>query len=111
MAPPFRIGVMQLTMEPLDEMLASDLKQRLVANGTYNPDGTANLDTARRLGWDKVWERQPPARVLRSSIMPPSGTTFHFFGANVSPPALTLDGRRLAFASEVHDEMVTPGTK
>jgi hypothetical protein len=34
------------------------LKQRLISNGTYRPDGTVNLETARRLGWDKVWEQR-----------------------------------------------------
>jgi hypothetical protein len=26
--------------------------------GTYNPDGTVNMETARRLGWDKEWEKR-----------------------------------------------------
>lgn len=42
----------------LDESLAPDLKRRLVDNGSYNPDGTANLETAKRLGWDKAWEKR-----------------------------------------------------
>jgi hypothetical protein len=34
----------------------------LIQNGTYNADGTVNMETARRLGWDKVWEeRSRPA--------------------------------------------------
>jgi len=38
------------------------IRQRLISNGTYNADGTVNMETARRLGWDKVWEqRSPPA--------------------------------------------------
>ena len=41
----------------IDDTLAPDLKRRLVANGSYNEDGTANLETAKRLGWDKVWEK------------------------------------------------------
>lgn len=32
----------------------AEIRQRLIANGTYNPDGSINLDTARRLG------RKPP---------------------------------------------------
>ena len=33
--------------------------RRLKANGTLNPDGTINLETARRLGWDQrdAWKR------------------------------------------------------
>jgi hypothetical protein len=30
-------------------------KQRLVENGTYNADGTVNMETAERLGWTKIW--------------------------------------------------------
>lgn len=33
-----------------------ELKRRLIANGTYNADGTVNMDTARSLGWDRIWE-------------------------------------------------------
>jgi len=32
-----------------------DVKRRLIANGTYNEDGTPNMETAKRLGWDKRW--------------------------------------------------------
>lgn len=32
-----------------------ELSQRLIANGTFNPDGTVNRETARRLGWDRIW--------------------------------------------------------
>lgn len=37
------------------ENLSEDERSRLIRNGTYNPDGTVNLETARRLGWDKAW--------------------------------------------------------
>ncbi len=30
-------------------------KQSLIANGTYNADGTVNLTTAHRMGWDVLW--------------------------------------------------------
>jgi hypothetical protein len=30
-------------------------RQLLIQNGTYNADGTVNLETARRLGWDRKW--------------------------------------------------------
>ncbi len=39
-------------------------KQRLIQNGTYNPDGTINMRTAERLGWTKLWaprDRPPEA--------------------------------------------------
>jgi hypothetical protein len=32
----------------------AEIQQRLVANGTYNADGTINRETAQRLGWDKT---------------------------------------------------------
>ena len=44
---------------------------------------------------------QAPPRVLRSYLPPPPNTTYHFFGANVGAPALSPDGRRIAFG--VHD--------
>jgi hypothetical protein len=38
-------------------------KQRLVENGTYNADGTVNMETAERVGWTKMWaEREERAR-------------------------------------------------
>ena len=54
-----------------DAVLAPDIRpeirERLIRNGTYKPDGTVNMETARRLGWDKEWEKrsqpvaQPPS--------------------------------------------------
>jgi hypothetical protein len=32
-------------------------RKLLVQNGTLNPDGTLNMETARRLGWDKEWRK------------------------------------------------------
>jgi hypothetical protein len=40
---------------------SEEQKRRLIANGTYNADGTVNLETARRLGWDKVWAARAEA--------------------------------------------------
>jgi hypothetical protein len=34
-------------------------KRLLIQNGTYREDGTVNMETARRLGWDKFWEQRP----------------------------------------------------
>jgi hypothetical protein len=45
--------------------LTDGQKAFLVSNGTYKEDGTVNLETARRLGWDEVWAkkgRSEPAR-------------------------------------------------
>jgi hypothetical protein len=42
--------------------LTEGQKQLLIQNGTFKADGTVNLETARRLGWDRVWqERERPA--------------------------------------------------
>ena len=35
--------------------LTEGQKQLLIQNGTYNPDGTINMETAKRLGWDRKW--------------------------------------------------------
>jgi hypothetical protein len=38
-------------------------KQRLVENGTFNADGTVNMETAERVGWTRKWaEREEQAR-------------------------------------------------
>jgi hypothetical protein len=47
--------------------LTDHQKRALVENGTYNADGTVNLETARRVGWTRKWENErrqerPPAR-------------------------------------------------
>lgn len=40
----------------------AEIKRRLIENGTYREDGTVNLETAHRLGWDRIWaERERPA--------------------------------------------------
>jgi len=44
--------------DPMALSLPEVLRQRLISNGTYRPDGTVNMETARRLGWDKVWEKR-----------------------------------------------------
>jgi hypothetical protein len=31
-------------------------RQRLIANGTYNADGTVNMTTADRVGWTRTWQ-------------------------------------------------------
>lgn len=45
----------------LPAYLSAEQKRRLIQNGTYREDGTVNMETARRLGWDRVWaERERP---------------------------------------------------
>jgi hypothetical protein len=38
-------------------LYAPEIQRRLVATGIYNPNGTVNLETAKRLGWDRKWDR------------------------------------------------------
>lgn len=33
-------------------------REWLIRNGTYRPDGAVNLETAHRLGWDRIWEER-----------------------------------------------------
>jgi hypothetical protein len=39
----------------MPQAFSAEQKRRLIANGTYNPDGTVNRETAARLGWERVW--------------------------------------------------------
>lgn len=41
-------------------------KLLLIGNGTYNANGTANLETARRLGWDKIWAERRDSNLEES---------------------------------------------
>jgi len=38
--------------------LTDEARRRLVANGTYNPDGTVNMETAERIGWTRIWKER-----------------------------------------------------
>jgi hypothetical protein len=38
--------------------LPGSFRELMIRNGTLNSDGTVNMETARRLGWDKRWEKQ-----------------------------------------------------
>jgi hypothetical protein len=38
--------------------LAERQKRLLIQNGAYKEDGSVNMETARRLGWDRMWERR-----------------------------------------------------
>ena len=33
-------------------------RRRLIANGTYNADGSVNMETAERVGWTKIWKER-----------------------------------------------------
>jgi hypothetical protein len=40
--------------------LSEGQKRLLVQNGTYRSDGTINMETAHRLGWDRIWAEKYP---------------------------------------------------
>jgi hypothetical protein len=40
----------------IPDNLSDDERARLIANGTYTEDGKVNLETARRLGWERDWK-------------------------------------------------------
>jgi hypothetical protein len=43
--------------------LSAEERQRLIDNGTYNPDGSVNMKTAEAVGWTKGWaEREEQSR-------------------------------------------------
>lgn len=45
--------------------LSAGQKRLLIQNGTYREDGSVNVETARRLGWDRIWDaRERPAPAL-----------------------------------------------
>jgi hypothetical protein len=45
-----------------------EIQRRLIANGTYNADGTVNMETAERVGWAKAWrEREEQARTAAAA--------------------------------------------
>ena len=48
--------------------LTEEAKQRLIANGTYNADGTVNLATAERLGWAEAWRKQAVAAAAPPAV-------------------------------------------
>ena len=60
MQPVIRDGtfVPQSADEKMPAALAERQKRVLIENGTYKADGTVNIDTARRLGWDKMWAKR-----------------------------------------------------
>jgi hypothetical protein len=46
----------------------AEIRQRLVANGTYNADGSINMETAERLGWAKAWrDREEQAKAAAAA--------------------------------------------
>lgn len=62
----------------IEEVISSneELRKRLISNGTFNPDGSVNIDTAERIGWAAQWREDEARRQLyiRShQRVPPTG--------------------------------------
>jgi hypothetical protein len=61
--------------ETMPLYLTEEAKRRLIANGTYNPDGTVNMQTAERAGWTRIWkekeERDKATAAATASAMAP----------------------------------------
>jgi hypothetical protein len=47
--------------------LTDGQKAMLISNGTYKEDGTVNMETARRLGWDEVWKARSASKKTERS--------------------------------------------
>ena len=66
---PVRIGYEFMPRSPEETIplyLSEEARRRLIANGTYNPDGTVNMETAERAGWTKIWaDRQAAMEAAR----------------------------------------------
>ncbi|MGI8820323.1 MAG: hypothetical protein ACR2ID_05575 [Chthoniobacterales bacterium] len=50
-------------------------KQKLIATGVYNSDGSPNIATAQQYGWDKNWDKAAEQRALARQS-DPSAPTF-----------------------------------
>jgi hypothetical protein len=52
----------------LPKYLSEEERGRLIANGTYNADGTVNMTTAERVGWTKAWrDREQQAKAAAAA--------------------------------------------
>jgi hypothetical protein len=64
----------------LPEYFNPEERRRLIANRTYNADGTVNVETAERVGWTRIWrerretEEAAVARARASNPLEDSGT-------------------------------------
>jgi hypothetical protein len=55
--------------ETMPLYLTEEAKRRLIANGTYNSDGTVNMQTAERVGWTRIWkEREEQDRTAEAAF-------------------------------------------
>lgn len=54
----------------LPEGLPEESRRRLIANGTFNEDGSVNLATAERLGWAQAWRDRDAAIAADQTATP-----------------------------------------
>jgi len=57
----------------IPDWLTSEQKRMLIANGTYNADGSVNMETAKRLGWTNAWEARDPEAKAEAERVSTSG--------------------------------------
>ncbi|HEY6065314.1 MAG TPA: protein kinase [Thermoanaerobaculia bacterium] len=58
------------------------------------------------LGRSALPKKAPRAAVVRSNLLPPPNTEFHFLDANSGTPAVSPDGTRVAFSAGDVDDLV-----
>ena len=54
----YSVFLPQTPDERMQDAWPQHVKQRLIANGTYNADGTINMQTAERVGWARIWKQR-----------------------------------------------------
>ncbi len=54
--------------QKMPSWVTEEAKKRLIANGTYNADGTVNMTTAERLGWAQTWREQAAATTAAKAV-------------------------------------------
>ena len=59
---PVSVFIPESAESRMPENLPEELRQRLVRNGLFNPDGTVNMETAERFGLKRVWEEAEALR-------------------------------------------------
>jgi len=58
---PVETGYEFMPRSPSDTLplyLSEEARRRLISNGTYNADGTVNMQTAERVGWTRIWKQR-----------------------------------------------------
>jgi hypothetical protein len=53
--------------QKMPSWLTEEAKSRLISNGTYDSDGTVNMNTAERLGWAQKWRDEASAKAAQEA--------------------------------------------